>query len=197
MGPVVICVASGFSALLFLLCAWFTRASYWRVAAALMGGLAAAGLNLAWDMIAFQTGWWTYGPASAHAPIAAYAPVLFWFGGGLGLIGWRMIRSWGAVGELAFFLGFTLLGFARDQVYAAGTGVFTFGAGPWPLVIDAAAWLSMAITVQLVMRILVGAVDVDPLEPDRIPRPDLDGDPHGLEASLHRSIGLEFTSLRD
>lgn len=197
MGPLVTLVASAFSVLLFLLCAWLTKASYWRIAAALMGGLVAAGLNVGWDVVAFQTGWWTYGPAQAHAPILAYAPTLFWFGGGLGLVGWRMIREWGARGELGFFLGFTLLGFARDQIYAAGTGVFTFGAGYLPLVMDAVLWLSLAIAVQLIMRLLVGPIDVDPLGADRFSPTAEVIDPDILEASLHRSMALEFTRLRD
>ncbi|MDP1631817.1 MAG: hypothetical protein Q8L66_10405 [Caulobacter sp.] len=188
MGPFVICVASVFSALLFALTAWFTRASYWRVAAALMGGLVAAALSLGWDVLAFEMGWWRYGYTKAHAPITAYAPVLFWFGGGMGLIGWRMIRSWGAPGEIGFFLLFPLVGLGRDLIFAAGTGTFTFGPTPWSIIMDLVAWLSIAFVVQLVMQLLVGPVDGDALAPDRIPPPDDETNPEIINASLQRCI---------
>ena len=169
MVSVVIVAASVFSGLLFLVCAWLTRACYWRTAAALLGGLAAAGFRYGVDMAAFHFDWWSFGDA-ANAPVITYVPIMFWFGGALGLVGWRMIRNWGAAGEISFFLGFVLLGMARDLVLTLGSGALNFGAGALPLAIAAATWLIMAILVQYLMQLLVGPVDLDALEPERLPQ---------------------------
>lgn len=170
MVSVVIIAASVFSGLLFLVCAWLTRAGYWRTAAALLGGLVAAAVRYGVDMAAFQFDWWSFGGAG-NAPVITYAPITFWFGGALGLVGWRMIRNWGAAGEISFFIGFVALGMARDLVLTLGTGpALTFGAGPLPLAIAAATWLIMAILVQVLMQLLVGPVDMDALEPERLPQ---------------------------
>ncbi|HRD29058.1 MAG TPA: hypothetical protein PLO65_12225 [Caulobacter sp.] len=169
MVSMIICVAALFSGLLFLACAWTTRAGYWRTAAALMGGLAAAALRFGVDMAAFHLDLWTFGE-TAYAPVVTYVPVMFWFGAGLGLVGWRMIRNWGAVGELAFFAGFVLLGLGRDLLLATGNSALSFGQGPLPLVAAALSWLAMAILVQMAMQLLVGSVDSDDLAPERIPQ---------------------------
>lgn len=169
MVSLIISAASAFSVLLLVFCAWLTRASYWRTAAALMGGLCAAGLRFGLDMVAYQFDWWTFGD-TAYAPVITYVPVVFWFGAGLGLVGWRMMRNWGAVGEWAFFISFVLLGVARDVVLAIGTGPLTITQGGLPLVIAGAGWLVMAILVQTVMQLLVGPIDADALEPERIPQ---------------------------
>ncbi|MFZ4607839.1 MAG: hypothetical protein ACOYM5_16435 [Caulobacter sp.] len=175
MVSMVVWVASLFSVLLFLGCVWLSRAGYWRTAAALMGGMAAAGLRFGVDMTVFHFDWWTFGDTS-YAPVVTYAPVMFWFGGGLGLIGWRMIRNWGAGGELGFFAGFVALGLGRDLLLTMGAGALTFGEGPWPLVIAAGSWLVMAVLVQLTMQLLVGPIDADALAPERIPQIEEDPD---------------------
>jgi hypothetical protein len=171
MVSVVIIGASVFSGLLFLLCAWLTRAGYWRTAAALLGGLVAGALRFGLDMVAYRFDWWSFGDVG-YAPVITYAPTVFWFGAGLGLIGWRMIRNWGAAGEIAFFLGFILLGVARDVVLAIGVGPLTITQNGLPLLIAAAGWLIMAVVVQVIMQFLVGAVDADRLAPERIPQLD-------------------------
>lgn len=175
MVSMVVWVASLFSVLLFLGCVWLTRASYWRTAAALMGGLAAAAMRFGVDMAAFRFDWWSFGD-TPYAPVVTYAPVMFWFGGALGLVGWRMIRNWGAVGELGFFIGFTGLGVSRDLLLTLGAGALTFGEGPWPLAIAAGSWLVMALLVQLTMQLLVGPIDADALAPERIPQIEGDAD---------------------
>lgn len=171
MVSVVIIAASAFSGLLFLVCAWLTRAGYWRAAAALLGGLVAGALRFGLDMVAYHFDWWNFGD-TAYAPIITYAPVVFWFGAGLGLVGWRMIRNWGAAGEISFFIGFILLGLARDVVLALGTGPLTIEQQGLPLLIAAGGWLVMAVLVQVMMQVLVGPVDADRLAPERIPQLD-------------------------
>ncbi|MFZ5669340.1 MAG: hypothetical protein ACOY4K_07585 [Pseudomonadota bacterium] len=172
MSSLVVFAAAGFSVLLFLFSAWLTRASYWRIAAALLGGVAAAFLSFGVDIAAAAFGWWTYGPTEAHAPIAAYAPVAFWFGGGLGLIGWRMMRNWGAFGEWGFFIAFVLLGLTRDLALAMGGIGYELAAGPLPLAISAATWFVIAFLVQLVMQLLVGPIDADALGAEHMPAID-------------------------
>ncbi len=169
MDTLVVCIAAAFSGLLFLGVAWLTRAGYWRVAAALMSGLVAAAFAFGLDRAAFEFGWWTYGKMDTHAPVLAYASTALWFGGGLGLVGWRMIRNWGGAGEALYFIGFVLLGLGRDFALSA-TGVgFTWGEGYLPIAISAAGWLAIAFLVQLGMQVLVGSVDSDPLAPERLP----------------------------
>ena len=175
MVSMVIWVASLFSVLLFLGSVWLTRAGYWRTAAALMGGLLAAGLRFGVDMAAFHFDWWSFGD-TAYAPVVTYAPVMFWFGGALGLVGWRMIRNWGAAGELGFFAAFVGLGLGRDLLLTTGTGALSFGDGPLPLAIAAGSWLVLAIVVQLSMQLLVGPIDADALAPERFPQIEDDPD---------------------
>ena len=169
MDTLVVCIAAAFSGLLFLGVAWLTRAGYWRTAAALLSGLVAAAFAFGVDRAAFEFGWWTYGKMVTHAPVAAYATTALWFGGGLGLVGWRMIRNWGGAGEALYFIGFVLLGLARDfSLSATGVG-FVWGEGYLPVAVSAASWLVIAFLVQLGMQVLVGSVDSDPLAPERLP----------------------------
>lgn len=169
MDALVVCIAAAFSALLFLGVAWLTRAGYWRVAAALMSGLVAAAFAFGLDRAAFEFGWWSYGKMDTHAPVVAYASTALWFGGGLGLVGWRMIRNWSGAGEALYFIGFVLLGLGRDYALSATGMGFTWSEGYLPVAISAAGWLVMAFLVQLGMQLLVGAVDSDPLAPERLP----------------------------
>lgn len=169
MGSVVFTIAGLVSVLAFIGCAWITRAGYWRSAAAIIGGLVGAALAFCVDMAAFEFGWWRYGSGENHAPVIAYAPVVFWFGAGLGLVGWRMMRVWEGAGEVAFFLIFVLFGLARDLTMNQSADVFAFGAGPLPIVISAVTWLAIAFVTQLFMQWLVGPVDADPLAPEHMP----------------------------
>ena len=136
MDTLVVCIAAAFSGLLFLGVAWLTRAGYWRTAAALLSGMVAAAFAFGVDRAAFEFGWWTYGKMDTHAPVAAYATTALWFGGGLGLVGWRMIRNWGGAGEALYFIGFVLLGLGRDFALSA-TGVgFAWGEGYLPFAVN-------------------------------------------------------------
>lgn len=169
MDTLVICAAVAASILLFSLSGWLTRAGYWRVAASLLSGLVAAGFAFALDIAAFEFGWWSYGKMEMHAPVATYASTALWFGAGLGLIGWRMMREWGGRGELLFFLGFPLLGLARDLLLATVGAGFAFGGGWLPIAICTGGWLAIAFIVQIGMQLLVGSIDSDALEPEHLP----------------------------
>lgn len=172
MDTLVVCAATAASILLFSLAGWATRAGYWRVAASLLGGVVAAGFAFALDIAAFEFGWWSYGKMELHAPVATYASTALWFGAGLGLVGWRMMRQWGGRGEALFFIGFPLLGLARDWLLAASGAGFAYAGGWLPVAIAAAGWLAVAFIVQLVMQALVGPIDADALEPEHLPLVD-------------------------
>src|SRR5512137_401824 len=82
---------------LFVLCAFFTRANGRRTAAALSGLVTFGVVQYTWDRIAAIAGWWSYPgyqtPTNMPMPFAIYL-----FSGlvcaGFGLIGWRIIRRW-------------------------------------------------------------------------------------------------------
>jgi hypothetical protein len=169
MDTLVVCMATAASILLFSLAGWLTRASYWRIAAALLSGLVAAGFAFGLDRAAFEFGWWSYGEMEMHAPVATYAATALWFGAGMGLIGWRAMREWGGRGEAAFFLLFPLVGVARDFALASTGSGFSLGAGWIPVAVSAAGWLAIAFIVQVGMQLLVGGIDSDPLEPEHLP----------------------------
>lgn len=169
MDFLVVCLATAASILLFSLSGWLTRASYWRIAASLLGGLVAAGFAFGLDLAAFEFGWWSFGQMEMHAPIETYACTALWFGAGLGLVGWRVMRNWGGLGEALFFGLFPVLGLARDFVLSASGLGFSFGAGWIPIAVSAGGWLAVAFIVQLVMQLLVGSIDADALEPERLP----------------------------
>ncbi len=149
---------------LFAAAAYFTRAGPRRIGAALIAGVCAAALNITWDLVAAPMGWWRYtAGAPDHAAWLMYAPVALWFGAGVGLIGWRVIRAWGAPGAIVFFALFTLFGYLRDRVYDARADIFHLGPGLSPHLADPLAWLSIAVLVQIVMPAVVGPTPAEAL----------------------------------
>ena len=57
MSPLIQWSFVGVSVLLFAIAAYFTNADLRRVGAALVGAVAAALVNMGWDLLAFQFGW--------------------------------------------------------------------------------------------------------------------------------------------
>jgi hypothetical protein len=97
---------------LFVLAAYFTRATRRRSAGALAGAVAYAALNILWDRLAAAVGWWVF-PFRAHlgrnSPL--YIPAGLVAGGAFGLIGWRVSRRWpGGRGLLVFSAGVGRMG---------------------------------------------------------------------------------------
>jgi hypothetical protein len=67
----------GSSCLVFLACAYFTRAPWMRVLAALVSGVAVAALNIAADIAAQGLGWWRDNTQRAVASLfSGWAPVI-------------------------------------------------------------------------------------------------------------------------
>jgi hypothetical protein len=142
---------------LFVACAYFTRAPTGRIAAAVLGGLLAGGLNLLADIGAHELGWWSY-PITAGR---AFGP-LGWYGAaalgvaGLTLIGWRAHRRFGLAGLLMFLVAFAAYGTLRDEVISRVTpAAIRFGVGAAPRIADFATWLvctAAAVAVQRAFR---------------------------------------------
>ncbi len=143
--------------LVFLACVYFTRAPVARVVAALLSGVAVAGLNIAADVLAHHSGWWHYPGVGDRS----FGPLVWYVGAGIGvsgltLIGWRAHRRWGLSGTIVFLLALAVYGTVRDWAVSHATrDVIVFGVGAVPWIADYAAWLacaSVAVTVQGVLR---------------------------------------------
>jgi hypothetical protein len=143
--------------LVFLACAYFTRAPVAKVLAALLSGVAVAGFNIAADVLADQRGWWRY-PAVGER---GFGPLIWYAGAGIGvsgltLIAWRAHRRWGLTGTVVFLLALAAYGTMRDwAVSGAMRDLIVFGAGALPWVADYVAWLgcgSVAVAVQALLR---------------------------------------------
>ena len=152
--------------------AYFTRATPRRVAGALAGGLGFGAANLAWDVVAYHTGWWHYPFTTApYAPLLLYLADGLFYGSAVGLLGWRVTRRFGTRGLLVFLALFTLYGTLRDFDGAAAThhAYIIFGAGVLPVLADAASWLGDQALAQWLMRLVAG-----PAASDALARPRTD-----------------------
>ena len=157
------------TAIMFAVVAFFSRAGVRRIVGVLIASLPIVPMVMFYDKIAAQLGWWHYpSVTTTSAPLAWYIAAALWYGGALGLIGWRVIRRWSTKGLVAFLVLFALFGVARDYGYSVTTQLIVFGHGPIPLLADLFAYGSSAIVVQALMRWIVGPVQSDPLA--RIPQ---------------------------
>src|SRR5262245_22302824 len=152
--------------LLFVLSAYFTRATARRVVGALVGGLGFGAANLLWDVAAYHTGWWHYPFTTApYAALPLYLADGLFYGSAVGLIGWRVTRRFGLRGLLVFLALFTLYGSIRDFGGAAAThhAYLIFGAGVVPVLADAGSWLIDQALAQARTRVVAGPAASDPL----------------------------------
>src|ERR1700739_2130996 len=131
--------------LVFVTCAYFTRAPVARVLAALVSGAAVAGFIIAADVLAYQRGWWRYPGVGdrGFGPLVWYAAAGIAVSG-VSLIAWRAHRRWGVYGP------------PRDwTVSHALRDLIVFGGGALPWIADYVAWLGcgfVAIAVQALLR---------------------------------------------
>ena len=145
--------------LVFLGFAFFTRARLPRILAALLGGVAAGALNVAWDLLGHREGWWSYPgmDGRGYGPLVWYVTGGLAFGGGFGLLGWRLHRRFGLRGLAIFLAAAALYGTLRDWVTSqtVAKGTIVFGAGALPWMADYAAWLTgcgLAQAIQIALR---------------------------------------------
>jgi len=151
--------------ILFALMAFFTRATTRRIIGALIGSLPLIAMVMFYDSIASRLGWWRYPsvPVGSPGPFLIYIDAALFYGAGLGLVGWRIIRRYGRRGLIGFLIGFALFGVTRDYIMGATTGAIDFGPGPLPFIADLFAYASPQAIVQLVMYWIAGAPDSEPL----------------------------------
>jgi hypothetical protein len=163
--------------LVFVACAYFSRAPVARVLAALVSGAAVAGFNIAADVLAHQRGWWRYPGVGDRG----FGPLVWYAGAGIGvsglsLIAWRAHRRWGLTGTIVFLLALAAYGSTRDwTVSHVMRDLIVFGGGAVPWIADYVTWLvcgSVAIAVQAFLRGPPGRDAPRPRRTRREPRGD-------------------------
>jgi len=166
LDPAALALTVVAATIMFGVVAFFTRATLRRIVGALLAAIPVIPLVMLYDAIARRLGWWHY-PAvtTGNAPLAWYVAAALWYGAGLGLVGWRVIRRYGRRGLVVYLVLFSLFGLARDYLYSTISGLIAFGKGPVPLVADFFAYASAAALVQLLMYWIVG-----PPQSDRLAR---------------------------
>jgi hypothetical protein len=164
LDPKILALSVVVTSILFIISAWFTRATIRRIIGALIGGLPLIPLVMFYDAIAASLGLWHY-PAvtSGSAPLAWYISAALFYGAALGLVGWRVIRRFGKWGLIIFLVAFALFGVSRDFAYSMTTDFIKFGPGILPYMADFFSYASGAALVQLLMLWITGKPWSDPL----------------------------------
>lgn len=154
--------------ILFLVSAYFTRATRRRIIAALVGAIAYSTLNIIWDRVAAAVGWWVFPFAPTWVEtVPLYIPAGLVAGGAFGLLGWRVIRRWPkARGLVVFLLIWGVWGVIHDYGGLAITqanNLMTFGPGLAPVIADFFTYVTCGALAQLVIRVIGGPANADPL----------------------------------
>ena len=136
---------------------YFTRATAWRIMAALAGGLAAGLLGMGAIALCEALGWW-------QVPFAAtpYFVPLFYLGLSISLtpvylVTWRVARRfhWRGVAVCLVVVG--IVGPPRDYLYAALYPEWmVFAKGVAPVLADSVAYLGLVIVGHVVMWSISG-----------------------------------------
>lgn len=168
--PVTLVRGTIATAILFAVIAFLTRAKLRRSLGVLVGSLPLIPMVIFYDIIAARFGLWYYPSASGGAPgpFAWYISAALFYGAGLGLVGWRVIRRFGRRGLIGFLIALAAFGATRDYIFSKTIGGIEFGHGPIPVIADMFAYASPAAVVQLVMHWISGPAGSDPLA--RTPR---------------------------
>lgn len=153
------------TAILFVVMAFFTRATFRRTLGALAGSIPLIPMVMLYDSIASRLGLWRYVsmPVGSPGPFIWYIDAALFYGAGLGLIGWRIIRRYGRRGLIGFLIGFAIFGVTRDYIMSMTMGGIEFGPGPLPVLADLFSYASPQAVVQLVMYWIAGPANADPL----------------------------------
>ena len=135
-----------------------------RLSGALVGGAVVAGLNVLVDVGAHRLGWWWYPSVpTSYGPPWFYVATGLWYGAGVALIGWRMLRRFGRAGLGVLLAFMAIYGPVRDYLGAAVTGEIVFGPGFSPVLADALSWVTLTAVGQAVMWCLAGPPQADHL----------------------------------
>jgi hypothetical protein len=152
------------TASLFAIITFCTRATFRRIAGAVIAAIPIIPLVMLYDAIATRLGWWRYpSVTTGSAPLAWYIAAALFYGAALGLVGWRVIRRFGKRGAIGFLIALALFGVSRDYFYSVTTDLIEFGGGWVPFIADLFAYTSAAAIVQIVMYWIVGPPSFDPL----------------------------------
>lgn len=154
----------GLPGLLLAAVVLLARPTRLRLLGALLGGGVLAGCNVLVDIAAHRLGWWRYPMVATSAgPGLFYVATGLWYGAGVALIGWRLIRRFGGRGLLGLLVAMAGYGPGRDYLGAAVSGAIVFGPGIAPVLGDAASWVTLTAVAQGVMRLVAGPARGDRL----------------------------------
>ncbi len=153
---------------LFVISAYFTRATPRRIFGALVGAITYSTVNYVWDRAAAAFGWWTY-PAwlgNGQLPLTIYLLAGLVGGGAFGLVGWRIIRRWGWKGFGAFLLFWTVYAILHDyggSKLFASSGLMIFGPGSIPIIADVLLYWVLNAAPQASIWFVAGPPKAGPL----------------------------------
>jgi uncharacterized membrane protein len=168
LDPALLVFGVAVTAILFAIIAFFTRATWRRMAGALIGAIPIVPLVMFYDAIAARLGWWHYpSVTTGSAPLAWYIAAALLYGAAFGLVGWRVIRRFGNRGLIGFLIALALFGVSRDVVYSRTTSLIEFGGGWVPMIADLFAYASAALIEQIVMYWVAGPAASGPLARQR------------------------------
>ncbi len=156
---------------IFILSAFFLRANPRRSASGLLGGFAFGLLNIGWDLVAENEGWWHY---PAFNSTGVLPPAFYFFAslvlGAFALIGWRITRRYGQKGMIAFLILWSLWGYIHDiggSSLFASSRLMVIGPGFIPRLADFLLYMTgMALSLSVV-RWVGGKFGADQLRSKR------------------------------
>jgi serine/threonine protein kinase len=135
---------------------YFTRASLRRTLGALAAGFAFMLLFLVEEMLPASMGLrhftWTAAPQPAGLIYTAIIP----YGALIALLGWRITRKFGWLGQVALLLAAAIGGPARDHFYMLWVPGVAAVPGLLPLISDSVLWLCGVGSGQAILRLIAG-----------------------------------------
>jgi hypothetical protein len=163
---------TGFYLTVFVLVAYFTRATVRRIAGALAGGAVFGVVALLAVALGETQRWWILPKAGT-----SHFYWLLWIGFTVScapdyLIVWRVARRFGARGLAVCVLVSAIIGPPRDYGIAATFPEWmTFSPGIAPIVADALVYVLLVVVGYAVMRMVAGPDQGDPLARAAVPIP--------------------------
>jgi hypothetical protein len=164
LSPVALSATVLATVIIFAATAFFTRATLRRTVGALVAAAPLVLLVMGIDSLAERAGWWRYPSLpGGQAPLAWYVAGALVYGGGVGLIGWRVLRRYGPRSLVTFAVIVGFVGVSRDYAYSVTTHLIEFGRGPLPLVADFCSYAVASVIVQAILWWGAGPPRSDPL----------------------------------
>ncbi len=150
--------------------AYFTRATPRRIVGAIAGGVVVAVVGIGIEILCQTLGFWHYpSTRDRYVPPLMY-PLLGLSFATLALIGWRVTRRFGSIGQIVFLSAVIVIGTVRDYVEAQALGIIVLAPGIPTVIVDAVCWGGLTVLVQVVMRLIAGPSKLDRLADRSGPR---------------------------